>query len=81
MTLCYQKGRINTGCSAGFCRIGAVVVFFLEITWAVTLFLQVCLRYVSNFFLLFSSELRPICSDSFLLARVLSSGEFTTVWM
>lgn len=24
--------------------IGAVVVFFLEITWAVTLFLQVCLR-------------------------------------
>lgn len=31
------------------CRIGAVAVFFLEITWAVTLFLQVCLRYVPPF--------------------------------
>ena len=49
MTLSYQKGRVNIHYSTAFCRIGAVVVFFLEITWAVTLFLQVCLRYVSFF--------------------------------
>ncbi|XP_049804362.1 uncharacterized protein LOC126246576 [Schistocerca nitens] len=27
-----------------YVTIGAVIVFFLEITWAITLFLQVCLR-------------------------------------